>query len=330
MKLFFEYLKYHIKSVILFSSFSCIFIIVFILYSVEPQPALYASLICFVFGLMLAILSFIRFLSKHKSLSEMKNKITITKDDLPVPKNLIEQDYEDLITVLHDEKTSIESKKANTIAELNDYYTMWVHQIKTPISAIKLLFQTNDIHDVEIEQQLFKIEQYSEMALQYIRTESDVADFLIREYPLDAIIRQAVRKYSKSFITKKIALDYTPTQKTVLTDEKWLLFVIEQILSNSLKYTDSGKISIYTKEDDKYTLVIEDTGIGIESNDLPMICEKGYTGINGRYDKKSTGIGLYLSKKILSKLSHELAIESQPGSGTKVYISFSSEERISD
>ncbi len=330
MKLFFEYLKYHIKSIILFSSFSCIFLIVFILYSVEPQPALYASLICFVFGLMLAILSFIRFLSKHKSLSEMKNKITITKDDLPVPKNLIEQDYEDLITVLHDEKTSIESKKANTIAELNDYYTMWVHQIKTPISAIKLLFQTNDIHDVEIEQQLFKIEQYSEMALQYIRTESDVADFLIREYPLDAIIRQAVRKYSKSFITKKIALDYTPTQKTVLTDEKWLLFVIEQILSNSLKYTDSGKISIYTKEDDKYTLVIEDTGIGIESNDLPMICKKGYTGINGRYDKKSTGIGLYLSKKILSKLSHQLAIESQPGSGTKVYISFSLEDRISD
>ncbi|MBP7344084.1 MAG: sensor histidine kinase, partial [Clostridia bacterium] len=141
----------------------------------------------------------------------MINKITISKDNLPKPKNIIEDDYLKLIDVLYQEKCSIDSQKSLTISQLNDYYTLWVHQIKTPISAIKLLFQSKKIHDIEIEQQLFKIEQYAEMALQYIRTESDAADFIIHKYPLDSIIRQAIRKYSKLFILKKITLDYIPT-----------------------------------------------------------------------------------------------------------------------
>ncbi len=330
MRLFLEYLKYHFKSIILFTFFTGIFIIVFILYSVQIEPVLYAASLCMVLAAILTLISFFRFREKHKALLEMINKITISQDNLPNPRNIIEEDYLKLIDVLYQEKCSIDSQKSLTISELNDYYTMWVHQIKTPISAIKLLFQSKDIHDIEIEQQLFRIEQYAEMALQYIRTESDAADFIIRKYSLDAIIRQAIRKYSKLFILKKITLDYVPAYVEVLTDEKWLLFVIEQILSNSLKYTQQGKISIYMENENDLTLVIEDTGIGIEPEDLPRICEKGYTGYNGRIDKKSTGIGLYLSKKILNRLSHKIYIQSFPNTGTKVLIDLSNNNQITD
>ncbi|MFA5341065.1 MAG: sensor histidine kinase [Clostridia bacterium] len=300
------------------------------MYSVQIEPVLYAASLCMVLAAILTLISFFRFREKHKALLEMINKITISQDNLPNPRNIIEEDYLKLIDVLYQEKCSIDSQKSLTISELNDYYTMWVHQIKTPISAIKLLFQSKDIHDIEIEQQLFRIEQYAEMALQYIRTESDAADFIIRKYSLDAIIRQAIRKYSKLFILKKITLDYVPAYVEVLTDEKWLLFVIEQILSNSLKYTQQGKISIYMENENDLTLVIEDTGIGIEPEDLPRICEKGYTGYNGRIDKKSTGIGLYLSKKILNRLSHKIYIQSFPNTGTKVLIDLSNNNQITD
>lgn len=139
-------------------------------------------------------------------------------------------------------------------------------------------------------------------------------------YDLDALIRQAVRKYAPLFIRRKIILSYEPVHCEVLTDEKWLVFVLEQILSNALKYTKSGSIHIYLSPDAPKTLVIEDTGIGIAPEDLPRIFEKGYTGCNGRADKRSTGIGLYLCRQIMEKLSHTIRIESEMGVGTKVYL----------
>lgn len=330
MKLLYEYLKYHIKSIILFVVFTIIFAIVLHLYYLPIEPVLYAAILCLVLAVIITLINFLRFRTKHIALLEMINNISVSKNGLPAPKNIIEEDYIKLIDVLHKEKCEIDSQKSLTISELNDYYTLWVHQIKTPISAIKLLFKSKGINDIELEQQLFKIEQYAEMALQYIRSESDTTDFVIREYSLDAIIRQAIRKYSRLFILKKISLNYTPTDAVVLTDEKWLLFVIEQILSNSLKYTQKGTISIYM--DDKYdlTLIIEDTGKGIDPEDLPRIFEKGYTGYTGRIDKKSTGIGLYLSKKILSRLSHKVYIYSIPDKGTKVLIDLSYSDKISE
>jgi signal transduction histidine kinase len=168
--------------------------------------------------------------------------------------------------------------------------------------------------------ELFKIEQYVDMVLQYLRIDSASTDYVLKKYSLDSIVRQAVRKYAKLFINKKICLDFSELNCEVLTDEKWLVFVVEQILSNSLKYTESGKISIYMDKEKNKTLVIEDTGIGIAEEDLPRVFEKGFTGYNGRTDKKSTGIGLYLCKRILTKLSHTISIESGIGHGTKVKI----------
>lgn len=158
------------------------------------------------------------------------------------------------------------------------------------------------------------------MVLQYLRLDSSSTDFVLKKYRLEDIVKQAVRKYAKIFIRKKISLNLQELDCEVLTDEKWLVFVVEQLLSNALKYTNKGSISIYMEPQGGKTLVIEDTGIGIAAEDLPRVFEKGFTGYNGRADKKSTGIGLYLCKRILCKLSHTITIESTVGKGTSVKI----------
>ena len=199
--------------------------------------------------------------------------------------------------------------------ELVEYYTVWAHQIKTPIAAMRLLLQ-----DADTDEQRALLEQLQsvEMVLGYLRLESPSSDYVIRNYALDDIVRQAVRKYASQFIRRRLRLEYTPLNVSVITDEKWLLFVIEQVLSNALKYTRSGSVSI-TLEAPK-TLCIRDTGIGIAPEDLPRVFEKGFTGCNGRTDKRATGIGLYLCRRILEKLGHTIAITSTVGEGTTVRI----------
>ena len=210
-------------------------------------------------------------------------------------------------------------------SEMIEYYTLWVHQIKTPIAAMRLILQEEDtqLHK-EAAAELFKIEQYVEMVLSYLRLGSSSTDFVIRRQELEPIVRQAVRKYAPLFIRRKISLDMGDLQAKVLTDEKWLTFVVEQILSNALKYTPKGTISIYLEK--PCTLVIKDTGIGIAAQDLPRLFQKGFTGYNGREDKRATGLGLYLCRRILGKLGHEIRIESQEGVGTKVKIDLQSVE----
>ncbi|WP_350445924.1 sensor histidine kinase [Anaeromonas frigoriresistens] len=242
-------------------------------------------------------------------------------DNLPSTNHLLEQEYQNVIENFYQDKLNMTSKFDKDKSDLIDYFTLWAHQIKTPIAAMDLLLQSGEnIDSDELSLELFKIEEYVEMVLQYLRLDSESSDLVLKYHNLDNIIKQAIRKYAKVFIRKKIKLEYLESNCEVLTDEKWLLFVIEQILSNSLKYTNKGEISIYMERDHKKVLVIEDTGIGIAPEDLPRVFEKGFTGYNGRIDKKSTGIGLYLCKRILTKLSHSITIESQVSKGTKVKI----------
>lgn len=168
--------------------------------------------------------------------------------------------------------------------------------------------------------ELFKTEQYVEMVLSYLRMEEMSSDMMLQWYPLDDIVRQAVKKFSPLFIMKKIRLEYLKCETMVLTDEKWLVFVLEQLLSNALKYTAKGTITIYQEEGGYGRLVIKDTGIGIQAEDLPRIFDKGFTGYNGRQHKKSTGIGLYLCKCVCDKLNHKITVESDVGKGTQVYL----------
>ncbi|ASW44173.1 sensor histidine kinase [Clostridium isatidis] len=323
-KLIISYFKFRIKEIIIFLIFSLIFTIMFFLYNLPIEPLLYGFLLCTFVGIIYIGVDFINFYNKHKLLNNLKREIILNIDELPEAKNIIEEDYNKLISIIQKEKIRIASEADMARSDLMDYYTLWAHQIKTPIAAMRLLLQSEDNEqNYELSMELFKIEQYVEFVLQYLRLESMSSDLVLKEYNLDDIVKQAVRKYAKVFIRNRIKLNFNDLNCRVLTDEKWLLFVIEQILSNGLKYTKEGSISIYMDKDSEKTLVIEDTGIGIRPEDLPRVFERGYTGYNGRLDKKSTGIGLYLCKKILNKLSHNIKIESEIDKGTKVKIDLS-------
>ncbi len=170
--------------------------------------------------------------------------------------------------------------------------------------------------------ELFRVEQYADMALSYVRLGEGASDLLIQEYPLDDIVRKAVRKYAGQFIRRRIRLVYEGTDARVVTDEKWLGFIIEQLLSNAVKYTTEGSVTITV--DDRKQLSVTDTGIGISPEDMPRIFEKGYTGYNGRLDKKSTGIGLYLCRMAADKLGHRLTAQSEPGRGSRFTVELES------
>lgn len=316
------YIKQYIKVLLLFIVFAFVFCIVFSLYNLETEAIYYSIILCAFIGLIYICINFINYYKKHIQLYKLQNEISISLENLLSPKTLMEEDYTNLILTLNKEYKTYISKSDIAKSDMIDYYTMWVHQIKTPISAMKLLIQTSESEiSSDLSSELFKIEQYVEMVLSYIRLGSNENDFVIKEYDLDNIVRQAIRKYALLFIRKKINLDFQPTTYKVLTDEKWLVFVIEQLLSNAIKYTNKGKISIYPLENKK--LVIEDTGIGISKEDIPRIFDKGFTGYNGRTDKKATGLGLYLCKNILDKLSHKISIESEVGVKTKVILDLS-------
>ena len=202
---------------------------------------------------------------------------------------------------------------------------MWAHQIKTPIAAMRLVLSGSDTDTArELREELQKTEQYADMVLMYLKLDAGAEDYVIRKCSLDSIIRQSVKKYASQFIRKKIRLEYEPVDYEVLTDEKWLMFVIEQIISNSLKYTRQGSIAITLEAGG--VLCIRDTGIGIDEADIPRVFEKGFTGLNGRTDRKATGIGLYLCRRILTSLGHEIRISSSAGEGTAVRIDLSSDD----
>lgn len=219
-----------------------------------------------------------------KKLNVIRGSILLTINQLPPPSGLIEKDYQELLlslNTLYSQKITAENMEKN---DLTDYYTTWVHQIKTPIAAMRLLLQNEDTPvSRQLKTELFRIEQYVEMVLCYFRLDSPSADFVLNYYSLDTIIRQAIRKYAGQFVQKKLRLVYEPTDYQVLTDEKWLSFVIEQLLSNAVKYTNEGSITISV--DSNLVLSVSDTGIGIAPEDLPRIFEKSYTGYNGRVEK---------------------------------------------
>lgn len=327
MKLILKYLYSHIKIIILLASFTLIFAAVFSLYGLPTEPVLYAALLCIVVGLIAFVAAFLAFQKKHKALIGLQKNITMSLDALPDHKRIIEKDYRELLRILYAENRRLADSIDMWRGDLLHYCTLWAHQIKTPISAMRLLLQAEEkAANIELESELFKIEQYVEMVLGYLRSDSMTSDLMIKNYRLDNIISQVLRKYAKEFIRRKIKLCYEKPDCEVLTDEKWLAFALEQLISNALKYTKKGSISLYMDRKSQKTLVIEDTGIGIRPEDLPRIFELGFTGYNGRVDKRSTGIGLFLVKRITSMLGHTIRIESVPDRGTKVIVGVESPE----
>lgn len=319
MKMFFEYLLTHKKSIGLWAVFSAVFGLVFMLYRLPAAAVFYSVLICFFIGAVCIAADFSKYRKKRLALKRLLEEITVSADNLPLPQTAEEEDYQNIIKTLFDFKQALANEMNNKFADTVDYYTLWAHQIKTPIAAMRLTLQSGEIpQSRELSEDLQRIEQYVEMVLCYLRLGSETNDFVIKKYDLDGIIRQAVRKFSSQFIRRKIKLIYEPVGMTVLTDEKWLLFVLEQVLSNALKYTRTGEIEICSEQ--PKILCVRDTGIGVAPEDIDRIFEKGYTGYNGRTDKKASGIGLYLCRRICGKLGHTITAQSQVGKGTVIKI----------
>lgn len=300
-----------------------VFAAVFFAYSLPAGPLLYAAGLTFFVLMGVSAFRYFYWRKRIRLIEECKESIDTNQMPLPTPTDKAEMEYREIITRLQAKLQESNYAFDRNLVEMRDYYSIWAHQIKTPIAALRLILQTEQLPQYnEIGDQLSRIEEYVEMVMGFIRSEGISGDLLLREYNLDTILKQAIKKHAKTFIRKKITLNYEPVDLFVVTDEKWLTFVIEQILSNALKYTSSGKISVFREAGSVDTLVISDEGTGIAACDLPRIFEKGFTGFNGRQQSKSTGIGLYLCHKILVKLSHTIEIESEEGVGTVVKIKF--------
>ena len=231
------------------------------------------------------------------------------------------------LALLEMDKKNRAIEEREKLNDLMDYYTLWAHQIKTPIAASSLL--VGEIEDKKVknqlEQELFKIESYVNIVLQYLRLESFHEDLVLKKENAEDLVKEIVKKYAIFFIQKGLSLSLHDLDRTIITDRKWFVVILEQVLSNSLKYTSQGGIEIYFQED---MLYIKDSGLGIQDADLLRVFERGFSGYNGRLTQQSSGLGLYLSKKIADELGHQISIASQVGQGTTVMINFSEKKMI--
>lgn len=319
----FEYIKQYRYTALMFLLFTGIFSGIMSLYSLEAEAVLYASALCIIIALTVLSVNFMFYSKRHRERRELLTNIEISTDGLPAAKTLAEQDYLDIIIRLKSLLSESVVLRKNDKKESSEYYTAWVHQIKTPISVMEMILQGEDTAEhLELSAQLFRIEQYAEMVLNYVRLGDASSDLVFGEYSLDGIIKQAIRKYAPQFIRKRIRLVYSGTEVKALTDEKWLSFILEQLLSNAVKYTEEGEVRVTVTEDKRLT--VSDTGIGIAKEDIPRIFEKGFTGYNGRSNKKSTGLGLFLCKLAADRLSHKIAVASEPGKGTTIVLDLKS------
>lgn len=324
-----------------------LFVVTCCLYHLENvDRLLYAALLTFALWIGAGILHGMRYVQKRKALEAAESEFerwselhlkeirggadTAESDKQPRTE---EQQFIRLLTMMDENRSREQSEREEKEADRRDYFLMWAHQIKTPIAAMKLLLEeAGDCkNNFRLREELFKIEQYAEMVLTIQRLESMAADLVLQEYDLVPLLRQAVRKYSVLFINKGLQVDVLAEECRVLTDEKWFSFCLEQILSNAVKYTETGKISFGItqqdtsgesaekgKQENGVILYVEDTGMGIRTEDLPRIFDKGFTGYNGRVDKRATGIGLYLCKRICRQLGITIRVESRFGEGTRV------------
>ena len=286
--MFKDYLKSRINVIILMIVVEGVFASSYFLFDMPAVTVLYPLILSTSALIVAGVIDFVFTFNKHRKL---------TQNEIPASSDPIEKDYQEIIRKLKEEEAYSRQKTTSDYNNMVEYYTVWAHQIKTPIASMRLQIQSEDTESArKLMGDLNRIEAYVEMVLTFLRLDSDSTDYLIKEYDLDEIVRPAIRKFSREFILKKLKLEYEPLSYKTITDSKWLSFIIEQVISNAVKYTSEGYVRIYMSEPG--ILCIEDTGVGISEEDLPRIFENGYTGFNGREDKRASGIGLYLCKRI--------------------------------
>lgn len=346
MRLLLRYLKEKRYTLLLYILTAFLFVAMGSLYHIENLDSLlYAALLTFVLWAAAGFWQGMKYMRRSLQLEKAfrhfeqsgelllgqyeDQNLRLSQDAIEAAEDL-ESAYAALLSLLCERQERERRQWEEKIADSKNYYLMWTHQIKTPISALKLLLAKSplpDKTDFLMREELFKIEQYSEMVLTFQRLESMSSDLDLQECDLYSLLKQAVKKYSILFINKGLRLDLQETDMRIVTDGKWFVFCVEQLLSNSIKYTSRGGISIRAEDTNgRQCLSIEDTGIGIRPEDLPRIFERGFTGYNGRLDKKSSGIGLYLCRQICSHLGITVGVESDEEKGTKVTLTMPDEK----
>ena len=316
MSFFKGYLKERWKRLLMLLLFVCIFAFSFWVYRLPVRAVIYPCALCLLFGAVFAASDITKAYRRHKFFEELHRRNTELISALPEPEGIVDSDYQQLISVLKEKIAEITAQTDSRIRDTVDYYTVWAHQIKTPIAAMRLTLQKEDVPEARrLASELSRIEQYVEMVLVFVRLGSDYSDYVFAQQDIDEIIRSSVKKFASEFIDRRIRLEYDSVDIQAVTDEKWFAFVVEQLLSNALKYTREGSIKIYSEGK---VLCIKDTGIGIAPEDLPRVFDKGYTGCNGRTDRRASGLGLYLCRRICQNLGIDISISSTVGEGTTV------------
>ena len=309
---FLAYLRSRIRLLVFIFLISCLALAFHILFTNLGSYFLYFFLLCSFLTLLFFIwdiLAEAEVYRREMLYSEREPKSPL---ECALAEKLDEREAE-----LYQKKSEAESK----LTDLLDYYTLWVHQIKTPIAATRLLVAEVSERELkrQLEQEIFKIDSYTNLVLQYLRLESFHDDLVLKKENIEDLVKEVIRKYAIFFIQKSLSINMHDLDRSIVTDKKWLLVVIEQILSNSLKYTNESGIEIYMDGQD---LCIKDTGIGIKNSDVLRVFERGFSGYNGRMTQQSSGLGLYLTQKISQELGHQIRIESELGQGTTVRIKF--------
>jgi len=282
--------------------------------------ARYTVLLLTFFLLLLVVIDALAYFRRLEALRALSVTLMTSAREWPEAANAVEAELIRFVRELGDAYDDARRKLATEHDDSLEYYTLWVHQIKTPIAALQLILsQEAELHPGMLRQELFKIEQYADLALRYVKLSDIASDLILEPCHLQEIVRESVKKFALLFVYRKLSVEIVPMDDTVITDRRWLAFILEQILSNAIKYTPSGGIRLYKQGS---FLTVEDTGIGIRPEDLPRVFSKGYTGYNGRIDQRASGIGLYLVKKAASALGLAVDIQSEVGVGTKVSLLF--------
>lgn len=313
MTVFREVLRKNAAALIVFAATVLINTAVFLLYGILAEPLIYAMILSMAVLLVLMAVSYTREKRYRAERLRALSGILTEWQDLPEAHSLAEEDYREMIAALGTQMNRMAAEAEAGRQDMLDYYTAWVHQIKTPIAVMRLKLAEDTPEHRALSLELSRIERYAEMALQYIRIGSGTNDLVIREYALDTLVRDAVRKLAPQFVEKRLRLDYEKAEGMIVTDQKWFGVILEQLLSNAVKYTPSGTVTIRYSDG---LLSVTDTGVGIAPEDLPRIFEKGYTGNNGRLDQRASGLGLYLARKAADLLAIPLRAESVQGQGS--------------
>ena len=274
-----------------------------------------AMLLTVLLGVLLAC-GGVRYLRRLRAVRGLCERPTLAAAHLPEPGDALTKETYALIHALDGAYAAEKQAYASARREQAEYYTLWVHQVKTPIAAMRLLLENADVPEKgALQRELFSVEQYADMALRYAKLDDPAADLIPEPCDVGDCVREAVKKFAVAFVYRRLYADVQPMSLTVVTDRRWFLFVLEQILSNAVKYTVHGGVTVSL---DGSVLTVRDTGVGIRAEDLPRVFDKGFTGLNGRLDTRASGIGLYLTKRVCGLLGISVSIDSVFGEGATV------------